>query len=246
MKARILPVAIVLCFALATRASAQQRQSYFAPNAVDPIKLLPEFPAPASEEAHDELRLMRILQHDRTQQDVQRCASEVNLSVAAFQSVLGPWCTPDNLPQLSKFLKQVASDTHPFSDLAKDHFKRTRPFVEDSRIQVPIKKDMSYAYPSGHSTLGTMYSMILAELLPEHREAILQRGRDIGWDRVIAGLHHPTDIYAGRILGRALAESLIVDPKFQAELPRLKRELTDAQQRVQQNAHAAEPVGAAR
>ena len=68
----------------------------------------------------------------------------------------------------------------------------------------------------------------------------LERGREIGWDRVVAGLHHPTDIYAGRVLGQALAESLLADPKFQAELVQLKKEFSDAEQ------HAAEPVGASR
>jgi acid phosphatase (class A) len=241
MKRKVFPLGMICCLVLAATARAQ-RQSYFAPNAVDPIQLLPRFPAPDSEEAHDELRLMRLIQQTRTQEDVNRCASEASLNVAAFRSVLGDWCTPENLPQLSKLLKQVASDTRPFSNVAKDHFKRPRPEHEDPQIHVPITKDTSFAYPSGHSTLGTMYAMILAELVPEHRDAILQRGRSIGWDRVIAGLHHPSDIYAGRVLGQALAEKLLANPRFQAELPPLKQEIAGAQER----AHAAVPIGAAR
>jgi acid phosphatase (class A) len=241
MKRKVFPLGVICCLVLTATARAQ-RQSYFAPNAVDPIELLPNFPAPDSEEAHDELRLMRLIQQTRTQQDIDRCASEATLNVAAFQSVLGPWCTPENLPQLTKLLKQVASDTRPFSNAAKDHFKRARPAHEDSAIHVPIPKDTSFAYPSGHSTLGTMYAMILAELMPEHRDALLQRGRGIGWDRVIAGLHHPSDVYAGRVLGQALAEKLLANPRFQAELPPLKQEIAAAQERV----HAAAPIGAAR
>jgi acid phosphatase (class A) len=239
MKRRSLAVAAALCLAFAIRAQAQ-RPSYFSPTAVDPIKLLPGPPAAGSAEGREELELMELIQHDRTKEDVDRCASEVNLTVDAFKSVLGPWCTADNLPRLAKLFKDVAKDSKPFSNVAKDHFKRPRPAREDAQIHVPIEDESSFAYPSGHSTRGTMYALILAEVVPAHREALMERGREIGWDRVVAGLHHPTDIYAGRVLGRALAESLLVDPRFQDELVQIKKELSDAEQ------HAAEPIGAGR
>jgi acid phosphatase (class A) len=239
MKPRSFTLALTLCLAFAVRAQAE-RPSYFSPNAVDPIKLLPGPPVAGSAEAREELELMESIQHNRTKEDVDRCASEVNLTVDAFKSVLGPWCTADNLPRLQSLFKDLAKDSKPFSNIAKDHFKRPRPAHEDTQIHVPIEDESTFAYPSGHSTRGTMYALILAELLPEHRDAILQRGREIGWDRVVAGLHHPSDIYAGRVLGQALAESLLADPKFQDELVQLKKEISDAEQ------HAVEPAGAAR
>jgi acid phosphatase (class A) len=239
MKPRSLTLAIALCLACAIRAQAQ-RPSYFSPTAVDPIKLLPAPPALGSAEAREELELMELIQRDRTKADVDRCASEVDLTVDAFKSVLGPWCTADNLPRIEKVFKGLAKDSKQVSNVAKDHFKRPRPAHEDAQIHVPIQNETTFAYPSGHSTRGTMYALILAELVPAHRDALLERGREIGWDRVVAGLHHPSDIYAGRVLGQALAESLLADPKFQAELVQLKKELSDAEQ------HATEPAGAGR
>ena len=235
MKLRSFTFAVALCLACAIHAQAQ-RPSYFCPTAVDPIKLLPGPPAAASPEAREELELMESIQHNRTKEDVDRCASEVDLTVDAFKSVLGPWCTADNLPRVQKLFKNIAKDSKPFSNAAKDHFKRPRPAHEDAQIQVPIQNETTFAYPSGHSTRGTMYAMILAEILPAHRDALMERGREIGWDRVVAGLHHPSDIYAGRVLGQALAESLLADPKFQDELAQLKKELSDAEE------HAAEPA----
>ena len=66
----------------------------------------------------------------------------------------------------------------------------------------------------------------------------MERGREIGWDRVIAGLHHPSDIVAGRVLGQALAEAVLADPKFHDDFAAMKKELTDAEH------HAAAPAGA--
>jgi len=239
MKPRSIALALVLCLACAIHARAE-RPSYFSPTAVDPIKLLPGPPAAGSAEAREELELMETIEKDRTKADVDRCASEVDLTVDAFKSAVGPLCTAENLPKLAKLFKNLAKDSKPFSDTVKDHFKRPRPAHEDSQLHVPIENASSFAYPSGHSTLGTMYALILAEIAPAHRDAIIERGREIGWDRVVAGLHHPSDIYAGRVLGQALAEALLADPKFQDELVQLKKEFSDAEQ------HASEPVGAGR
>ncbi len=238
-RSHIPTLTLALCLAFAVHARAE-RPSYFSPTAVDPIKLLPGPPAAGSTEAREELFLMRVMQQHRTQEDVDRCTSEVELSLDSFSSVFGPWCTADNLPKLDKLFKSLAKDSKPFSNAAKDHFKRPRPAREDWDICVPIKNETTFAYPSGHSTRGTMYALVLAEIAPAHRDAILERGREIGWDRVVAGLHHPTDIYAGRVLGQALAESLLANPKFRDELVQLKKEFSNAEQ------HAAEPVGARR
>ena len=180
---------------------------------------------------------MLAVQDKRTQADVDRCASEVKLGVEAFQSVLGPWCTKKNLPGLAKQFADLDRDSKSMTNAAKDHFHRPRPEHEEPRIHVPIADDTTFAYPSGHATRGIMYALILAELAPEHRDALLDRGREIGWDRVVAGLHHPSDIIAGRVLGQALAQSLLADPKFQSQLADLKTELHEAQQ------HAAESAG---
>jgi acid phosphatase (class A) len=69
----------------------------------------------------------------------------------------------------------------------------------------------------------------LAEIFPSRREAILEKGREIGWVRVEAGVHTPLAIYAGRVLGQALAESFLRDPKFQADLAAAKAEASAAQ-----------------
>ena len=50
----------------------------------------------------------------------------------------------------------------------------------------------------------------------------------MGWDREIAGVHFPTDIYAGRVLGQALAHALLANPEIKAQLETLKPELDEA------------------
>jgi acid phosphatase (class A) len=236
MRSRVRILAFVFIAAAAAIARAE-KPAYLDPAAVDPAKLLPGPPSAASTEARAELELMLSIQDKRSQADVDRCASEVKLGVEAFQSVLGPWCTTKNLPRLAKLFADLDRDSKSITNAAKDHFRRPRPEHDEPRIHVPIADDTTFAYPSGHATRGIMYAWILAELAPEHRDALLDRGREIGWDRVVAGLHHPSDIMAGRVLGQALSQTLLADPRFQSQLVELKTELHDAQQ------HAAEPAG---
>ena len=237
MKSRVVAfsLAILLFCAIVARAESP---SYIAPTAVDPVKLLPAPPANDSAEARAELDLILAMQQKRTPADVARCASEIELTPDAFTSVLGPWFTAANLPQTSKLFKALKKDVKQFTDAGKAQFRRPRPEHEDPQIHVPIDDETTFAYPSGHATRGILYALILAEVAPEHRAALLARGREIGWDRVVAGLHHPSDVSAGRVLGQALVQSLLSDAKFQNELAAIKAEIKAAEQ------HAAEPAGA--
>jgi acid phosphatase (class A) len=228
MKSRLSLFALLI-FA-ASVAIGRDAPSYLDRTAVDAVKLLPGPPSATSQEARDELDLMLLIQEKRTKQDVARCESEVKLKVDAFQSVLGPWLSEKNVPRLAKLFASLETDSKRFSDPAKREYHRPRPEREEPRIHVPILDETTFAYPSGHATRGMLYALILAELAPDHRQALLDRGREIGWDRVVAGLHHPSDIMAGRVLGQALAQSLVADPKFQPELADLKAELRAAEQ----------------
>lgn len=85
-----------------------------------------------------------------------------------------------------------------------------------------------YAYPSGHSTRGTVFATVLAELFPDKRDALLAKGWESGWLRVIGGVHYASDVYAGRVLGKAVARELLKNPRFQADMEAAKAELAAA------------------
>lgn len=237
MKTRSQVISLVLLLLLSTVASAE-KLNYLSETAVDPVKLLPAPPSPASAEVKAELDLLVAIQTSRTPEQVARCHSEEKLGIAAFQDIVGPWFTAENLPKLERLTKHATKDTKYFTDAAKTHYDRKRPFAEDSRISPIVEKEPTPAYPSGHATRGTVMARILVKLDPSHRAEILERGRDIGWDRVIGGVHHPTDIMAGRVLGQAVSQALFDSADFQKEFDAAKAEFDDVKQ------HHAEPVGA--
>ena len=226
-RVRILLAFVVLTLVIAARGDTL---NFLCDTAVDPISLLPPPPALDCDEGRAELDFLLALQEKRTPEQVARCRATLNMSL--FQGVLGPWFTAANLPKLDRLSRKVDKDSQYFVTRAKKHFNRLRPAQEDSRITWAVSPDASLAYPSGHSTWGTVHALLLAEVAPEYRAALLERGREIGWDRAVAGAHHYSDVVAGRVLGRALWQALLKSPQFREELATVKTELNDVAQRA--------------
>ena len=197
-------------------------------SAVDLPTLLPPPPAADSAEAATELQVVLKLQNTRTKQDIARAKAEADLTPAAFQSVLGSDFTNENFPVLFALLSDAGKDSKMFSTKAKDYFARPRPNRADAHVQ-PVIEEFDPAYPSGHSTRGTLWACILSEIVPERKADLVKRGQEIGWDRVLAGVHYPSDVHAGRVLGQALAQAFVKSADFQSRLTQAKSEFESFQ-----------------
>ncbi len=217
-----------LASTLALAEAPTTQPHYLSPDAIDVVALLPEPPAADSPEHQAEFDLLLKLQQTRTPAEVARATAEENhLTVFAFADVLGPNFTADRCPKTAAFFKSaLTADLSYFNKLAKNHWNRPRPYTDPRVHSLFIEKDGSY--PSGHSIRATVLGEFLAALLPQYKDRLIARSQQMGWDREIAGVHFPTDIYAGRILGQALAHNLLADPEIKAQLEALKPELDQA------------------
>ncbi len=92
---------------------------------------------------------------------------------------------------------------------AKSIYRRIRPFKRNSRIQPCVKRPESHAYPSGHTASARAYARILSKIYPSRAQAFMDRADEIAHLRVLGGVHHPTDIVAGKKLGDAIAVRLV-------------------------------------
>ena len=81
------------------------------------------------------------------------------------------------------------------------------------------------SYPSGHSSLGWAWALILSEIDPEHSDAILARGRAFCESRVVCGVHWQSDVIEGRFMGASTVARLHADPVFRADIEAAKAEL---------------------
>lgn len=217
--------AILAALLLAGAGSAGAADTHFIkPAAVDITALLPPPAAAGSLEASLEVATVLKLQESRSPAEVARAQSEAKLSPAAFQPVFGPDFTADHLPLLFSLLTDAAADSKAVSDPAKAIYNHPRPQFADPRVKPSISGETDGSFPSGHASRGMLWAHLLIELAPEKKDAILARGQEIGWDRVIAGVHFPSDIYAGRVLGLTLAHMMDKEPAFQERMAKVKAE----------------------
>ncbi len=226
-----------LCFLLASL-PALADAPYLAPGHPDGVALLAPPPSPGSGEEAAELTASRSVFQARTSAEKARAMKDSGLSFSLFEPAIGPLFHPGKLPKTETLLAKVKAEIGTIIDIPKDHFKRLRPYQLDKELSLG-DPEPSFGYPSGHSTRGTVYSLLLAEIFPEKSEAILTMGRTIGWDRVLIGKHFLSDVQAGRVLGQAIVRELLASPAFQHDLAEAKAE-------VQAAKDSQAPVGTAK
>jgi acid phosphatase (class A) len=99
----------------------------------------------------------------------------------------------------------------------------------DSPCTAPVAATLySPSYPSGHATVGAMMAILLAQMVPEQRDALFALGWDYGEARIVSGVHFPSDVEAGRILGTMLVGVMQQDARFRRDFAASRRELRAA------------------
>jgi len=200
-------------------------QKWISPDHFDERAIMGEPPKDDSPEHQEEIATMLSLQEHRTKEEIERCKSEENVTVFAFASVLGDDFNEKHYPLTAALMSEVYDQTKAVSAWGKNVWKRPRPYVAEPRIQICVKPENSFSYPSGHATRGIVWATLLAEIYPDQKEKLMAKGREIGTDRSLAGAHWPSDVVAGQKLGAAVAEQLLKDKNFQEELAKVKDEL---------------------
>jgi len=222
---------LALGLQLAASSKAEETK-YLGSGVPDYLTVLPPPPALGSPEDKADLDAVVRIHTSSTPEQVARSKGENKLTIFHFAPVIGPWFLPGKFPKTESLFKEVEVESKTIVNTAKDHWQRPRPYnVDPAHFPNAIEHEgkTSYSYPSGHSTRGTVFAFLLAELFPEKREALLEKGRESGWLRVEGGVHYPEDVFAGRVFGQALAQSFLRNPAFQHEFAAVKAELAAAQ-----------------
>ena len=141
-------------------------------------------------------------------------------AASVYACALGVRVSEADTPHLNMLLRRTLTDAGLATYKAKNHYQRTRPFVA---LKLPsctpdeeakLAKDGSY--PSGHSSLGWAWALVLTEAAPRsHRRAAAARARLCAKPRRLRralAKRHPGGDAGGRWHGGA--------PARQRNLPR--------------------------
>ena len=217
---------IILFLLLLTGPASARDASYISINQVNLAKLLA--PPPAAQSEQQKLDLMAVLeaQHGRTASQGERAVADNDLSIFRIAGeVLGLTFTAARIPKTTIFFSSVNQDARAVISATKDVWDRPRPFKVSSEVRAIGNLPNNGSYPSWHATQGYLAAIILAIMLPEKSDSLFARGREYGQNRVLAGVHFPTDIEAGRIAATVMAVAFMQNDKFLKEFAESKAEL---------------------
>ena len=192
----------------------------------DALVMIPPPPPPGSSRLAADVELYResLRWRDTPRWRLAASDADVQFPHAAdiFSCAAGIRISDSATPRLYSLLQRVIVDAGKSTAPAKQKFDRARPFaLYDQPTCVPGDEAIlktNGGYPSGHSSLGWAWALVLAELIPQRADAILSRGYEFGQSRVICGVHWQTDVDAGRLIASAVVARLHANEEFLANV----------------------------
>ena len=199
---------------------------YFDPAALHLKALVPTPPAPDSAQNKAELAGLHEIESSRTPEQVKAArADDLNENLFLYQNILGPGFNAAALPRTAELDLHVQSEAGVAAGILKRRFARPRPYQTDKTLHPVCEMTaLATSYPSGHAMVGYLEGLALAEIVPEKHDAILARADDFAHNRLVCGVHYPSDTEASRRVAYAVFGYLTSMPKFQHELATAKAE----------------------
>jgi acid phosphatase (class A) len=231
-------LSILLAFAVVGTAalSSDRPSGYLAPGDLDITHVLEPAPRPGDPRYETDRKIFRETRKFIGTPRWTLATSDADYGVPAllhdFSCSVGVVMTPDNSPKLAALVQRAGADTGAQSGKAKDFYHRQRPYVIDQgqicqpRAELYDQKrhQVSYDYPSGHTTWGWTWALILSNLAPDRARQILERGRAYGDSRFICGAHNESAVEAGMLSATATMAVVQTKPAYQSDLAAARAE----------------------
>ncbi len=177
-------------------------------------------PAPKRNSAQDKKDYAELLQRQKSRTPAQcaKGAEQVVVTVGTFYGGENGVLSPKEVQHLLPLFHRLAGETNYVIQLEKRKWGRPRPYEVDQRLNPCAHRETTKAYPSGHAAIAKLFENALIELYPNRAKRIKELSQEIGNTRITIGVHHPSDIHAGRILGDLVYKKLKTSNAFAAWL----------------------------
>lgn len=187
-------------------------------------------PARDSATTRAELDELLVIQSKRTPEQVEAARSDRRTRVERFYGALG--LDPENPPDLNlveDLAEDVEDDVRLAVRSAKEHFRRLRPYEIEPKLDPCIDNvqgDLSY--PSGHAAFAWAMAGVLSDLVPERRAALEARAEEFARQRLVCGVHFPSDLAAGKQAAENVLDTTRKNMKYSIAAAEASVELREA------------------
>ena len=214
-----------------TAPSKPAQWNYLSADAIDfPLLLPPPVDAVSPKAREFEAELVASLRRVEMPALRERAERDETDSVWHFAVVMGPEFSAEQCPKIAALMQRVTGDGNRIKNLAKDHFERRRPptateagaTYASAHAQAAESEDWSY--PSGHATRAALWACVLGEVDPSQKESLLREGWFMCLSRMSRGVHFPSDVTGGFILGQAIAREIMDSPEAAADIEAAREE----------------------
>ncbi len=227
-----------------TIVSALMKPTYLHSDQIDFLVNEMEYPANSSKQTKAELEFLLDLQSKRTKQQTERVMQiakigywpeayyvpthpkyQSNLENLFFEinEVMEENHDPNEYPATVNLLKSATDDMRLMEFRVKYNLLRARPYQLEPKLE-PLREIKSPSFASGHTLWAYVQAYILAELVPEKREAFLGLAYEIGYSRELMGVHYPSDEEAARQLAHRMVALMWNTMAFQNDFRTAKNE----------------------
>jgi undecaprenyl-diphosphatase len=88
-------------------------------------------------------------------------------------------------------------------------FERPRPYVPFPDPEPLVGTGLDYAFPSGHAATSFAGATVLSRAAPRLAPVFFLLAAAVAWSRVYVGVHYPSDVLAGAVLGVLVGGALV-------------------------------------
>ena len=185
-----------------------------------------------------------------TEQAEQACQygnNSIDYLLLLYGNAMDMTLSADDTPAIAQLMSVVIDRAKEAARALKATNFRKRPYVQlGTHTLTPQYDDeerTESSFASGHATLGWALALILAEVAPDHQDALLRLGYDYGQARLIVGFHWATDIEAARIFASAVIARLHADSTILDQIRQARQEYLSANS-IDEIRHVTSPTPA--
>jgi undecaprenyl-diphosphatase len=96
--------------------------------------------------------------------------------------------------------------------LLKRRLMRERPFITHHAIVRGTAPLDRFSFPSGHTLHAVSFAIVAIQAFPVLAWVLVPLALLIAASRVVLGLHYPSDVVAGALLGEGIAQAVLLLP----------------------------------